>query len=63
MGQVRLNHLTLVSLGSNLVSKKDFSDLLKEFSEKTNKKTIEKYPSFQSSCQTKLIRVSYTKTI
>uniref|UniRef100_A0A3B3WVG3 HAT C-terminal dimerisation domain-containing protein n=1 Tax=Poecilia mexicana TaxID=48701 RepID=A0A3B3WVG3_9TELE len=38
MGQERLNHLTLMSIESDLVRKLDFSDLVKEFAAKTSRK-------------------------
>ncbi|KAF7647448.1 hypothetical protein LDENG_00172320 [Lucifuga dentata] len=38
MGQERLNHLTLVSVESDLVQKLDFSDLIKHFAAKKSRK-------------------------
>lgn len=38
MGQERLNHLTLMSIESDLVRKLDFSDLVKEFAVKKSRK-------------------------
>uniref|UniRef100_A0A096MAY1 HAT C-terminal dimerisation domain-containing protein n=1 Tax=Poecilia formosa TaxID=48698 RepID=A0A096MAY1_POEFO len=40
MGQERLNHLTLMSIESDLVRKLDFSDLVKEFAAKKSRKKI-----------------------
>ncbi|KAF7646201.1 hypothetical protein LDENG_00191670, partial [Lucifuga dentata] len=38
MGQERLNHLTLMSIESDLVQKLDFSDLIKDFAAKKSRK-------------------------